>query len=180
MEKILRIIREEMNAIGGQEITMPVILPAELWQQSGRWYEIKDEPVTTEYKRGTVAMARTSAPDSVGSQFFIVLDDAAGDILASYNTYQIIGEVTASAAEQSQGIVQINDAVSQLDQMTQQNAALVEQSAAAAASLDAQMRYLVDAGYLAGNPLGLIRQRRRKMSAEAAGPLRAVASPLWC
>ena len=57
-------------------------------------YTIKDEKVTATYKRGTVAMARTSAPDSVGSQFFIVLDAAAADALASYNTYQIIGEVT--------------------------------------------------------------------------------------
>ena len=43
MGKILAIIREEMNAIGGQEITMPVILPAELWQQSGRWDTIGGE-----------------------------------------------------------------------------------------------------------------------------------------
>jgi methyl-accepting chemotaxis protein len=50
----------------------------------------------------------------------------------------IIGEITASAAEQSDGIGQVNTAVSQLDQMTQQNAALVEQSAAAAESLRAQ------------------------------------------
>lgn len=61
----------------------------------GPGYTIKDEPVNTPYHRGTVAMARTDAPDSVGSQFFIVLDDQAGDVLASYNTYQIIGEVTA-------------------------------------------------------------------------------------
>jgi cyclophilin family peptidyl-prolyl cis-trans isomerase len=40
-------------------------------------------------------MARTSAPDSVGSQFFIVLDDEAKAALESYNTYQIIGSVTA-------------------------------------------------------------------------------------
>lgn len=46
----------------------------------------------------------------------------------------------------------------------------------AIAAINSLMRYLVDAGYLAGNPLGLIRQRRRKMQAEAAGPLRAVAS----
>jgi prolyl-tRNA synthetase len=37
MEKVTTIIREEMNAIGGQEITMPVIQPAEIWKQSGRW-----------------------------------------------------------------------------------------------------------------------------------------------
>ena len=36
-EHITRIIREEMNAIGGQEITMPVIHPADIWQKSGRW-----------------------------------------------------------------------------------------------------------------------------------------------
>ncbi|HEV8404127.1 MAG TPA: peptidylprolyl isomerase [Candidatus Limnocylindrales bacterium] len=60
----------------------------------GPGYTIKDEPVTQPYKRGTVAMARTQAPDSVGSQFFIVLDDKDGSILGSANTYQIIGTVT--------------------------------------------------------------------------------------
>jgi prolyl-tRNA synthetase len=43
IDKVNAIIREEMNAIGGQEITMPVLHPAELWQESGRWYDIKDE-----------------------------------------------------------------------------------------------------------------------------------------
>jgi cyclophilin family peptidyl-prolyl cis-trans isomerase len=51
--------------------------------------------VTAQYGRGVVAMARTSQPDSVGSQFFIVLDDSARGALASANTYQIIGHVTA-------------------------------------------------------------------------------------
>ena len=37
LDKINTIIREEMNAIGGQEITMPVLHPAEIWKQSGRW-----------------------------------------------------------------------------------------------------------------------------------------------
>jgi len=61
----------------------------------GPGYTIKDEPVKTAYKRGTVAMARTQAPDSVGSQFFIVLDDKDGDVLKSANTYQIIGNVSS-------------------------------------------------------------------------------------
>jgi cyclophilin family peptidyl-prolyl cis-trans isomerase len=61
----------------------------------GPGYTITDEPVTASYGRGVVAMARTDAPDSVGSQFFIILDDAAQGALASRNTYQIIGEVTA-------------------------------------------------------------------------------------
>jgi cyclophilin family peptidyl-prolyl cis-trans isomerase len=61
----------------------------------GPGYTIKDEPVITEYRRGTVAMARTSLPDSVGSQFFIVLDDQAATALAdpTTNNYQIIGTV---------------------------------------------------------------------------------------
>jgi prolyl-tRNA synthetase len=37
LDKVTAIIREEMNAIGGQELTMPVIHPAEIWQKSGRW-----------------------------------------------------------------------------------------------------------------------------------------------
>ena len=41
--KIERIIREEMDRIGGQEVLMPVVLPAELWQQSGRWESVGAE-----------------------------------------------------------------------------------------------------------------------------------------
>jgi prolyl-tRNA synthetase len=41
--KLEQIIREEMDAIGGQEISMPVVQPAELWQESGRWYQIDAE-----------------------------------------------------------------------------------------------------------------------------------------
>lgn len=43
IEKVNKIIREEMNAIGVQEIIMPVLHPAEVWQETGRWYEIGDE-----------------------------------------------------------------------------------------------------------------------------------------
>jgi len=57
----------------------------------------------------------------------------------------MIGEVAAGAADQSARIGQINGAVSQLDDMTQQNAALVEQSAAAADSLKQQLQLLTGA-----------------------------------
>ncbi len=43
MSKIENIIREEMDAISGQEITMPVVHPADLWQESGRWQQIGAE-----------------------------------------------------------------------------------------------------------------------------------------
>ncbi len=61
----------------------------------GPGYQIVDEPVTARYGRGVVAMARSASPDSVGSQFFIVLSDSAEGALATYNTYQIIGHVTS-------------------------------------------------------------------------------------
>ena len=56
----------------------------------------------------------------------------------------IIGEITAATTEQSDGIGQINASVTQLDQMTQQNAALVEEGAAAAASLKDQVVRLAE------------------------------------
>jgi methyl-accepting chemotaxis protein len=56
----------------------------------------------------------------------------------------MIKEISAAAEEQTTGISQVNDAVTQLDQVTQQNAALVEESAAAAESLKQQSNRLVE------------------------------------
>ncbi|WP_427911965.1 methyl-accepting chemotaxis protein [Ramlibacter sp. MMS24-I3-19] len=57
----------------------------------------------------------------------------------------LMGEISAASREQSQGVAQIGDAVNQMDQATQQNAALVEESAAAADSLKTQAQQLVGA-----------------------------------
>jgi len=57
---------------------------------------------------------------------------------------QLIGEITVASVEQSSGIEQINLAVSQMDEVTQQNAALVEEAAAAAMSLVTQAEKLQD------------------------------------
>jgi len=43
MTRIENIMREEINAIGGQELTMPVVHPADVWQETGRWSQIGDE-----------------------------------------------------------------------------------------------------------------------------------------
>lgn len=68
------------------------------------------------------------------------------EIVASVSRVtDIIAEITAAASEQSQGIGQVNAAVNQLDQMTQQNAALVEESTAAAESLKEQAMLLAEA-----------------------------------
>ncbi|MBT9526659.1 MAG: cache domain-containing protein [Rhizobacter sp.] len=55
----------------------------------------------------------------------------------------IMQEITAASAEQSQGVSQVGEAVAQMDQVTQQNASLVEESAAAAESLKLQAQQLV-------------------------------------
>jgi len=57
----------------------------------------------------------------------------------------IMGEISAASDEQSSGIEQVNRAVSQMDEVTQQNAALVEEAAAAAGSLQEQAQRLAEA-----------------------------------
>nr|WP_315206094.1 methyl-accepting chemotaxis protein [uncultured Albidiferax sp.] len=57
----------------------------------------------------------------------------------------IMGEISAASTEQSLGVAQVGEAVTQMDQATQQNAALVEESAAAAGSLQNQAEQLVQA-----------------------------------
>ncbi|HVO42450.1 MAG TPA: proline--tRNA ligase [Aggregatilineales bacterium] len=42
MSKIAAIVRQEMDAIGGQEITMPVVHPADIWKETDRWYKIDE------------------------------------------------------------------------------------------------------------------------------------------
>jgi len=56
-----------------------------------------------------------------------------------------MSEITAASQEQSSGIEEVNRAITQMDEMTQQNAALVEQAAAAAASMQTQAAALTEA-----------------------------------
>ena len=51
--KIMQILREEMNAIGGQEFFLPALHPAEIWQESGRWYAIGDEMFRLKDRKNT-------------------------------------------------------------------------------------------------------------------------------
>lgn len=60
MQKIERIIREEMDAIGCQEMLMPVMQPAEIWQESGRWDAIGEEMFRLkDRKRADMVLAMT-------------------------------------------------------------------------------------------------------------------------
>ncbi|MCX6045204.1 MAG: proline--tRNA ligase [Chloroflexi bacterium] len=51
-QKIEAIFRDEMNAIEGQEVNLPVVHPAELWQRTGRWYEIGDDMARLKDRNG--------------------------------------------------------------------------------------------------------------------------------
>ena len=66
-------------------------------------------------------------------------------IQSNRNVNGIMNEIASASAEQSEGIAQVNNAVVQMDEVTQQNAALVEQAAAAAASLQVQTMNVVKA-----------------------------------
>jgi prolyl-tRNA synthetase len=50
--KVMRILREEMNRIGGQEFYLPALHPAELWQESGRWNAIGDDMFRLKDRKG--------------------------------------------------------------------------------------------------------------------------------
>ena len=78
----------------------------------------------------------------------------------------IMGEISEASQDQSMGIAQINQAMQQMDQVTQQNAALVEEAAAAAQSMQAQASALVQA-------VSVFR-----LGQGGRGPARAVAVPL--
>jgi len=80
-----------------------------------------------------------------GSRLVQDAGNTMGEIVSSVQRVtDIIGEISAASTEQSQGIGQVNNAVGTLDQMTQQNAALVEESAAAAESLKDQAQRLAE------------------------------------
>ncbi|MEY4563105.1 MAG: hypothetical protein RLZZ618_2382 [Pseudomonadota bacterium] len=68
-----------------------------------------------------------------------------GIVTQVHRVSQLISEISDATQEQTKGLSQVSDAVAQLDQVTQQNAALVEESAAAAESLKGQAEQLVQA-----------------------------------
>ena len=81
-----------------------------------------------------------------GSELVDRAGDTMGEVVqAVKRVTDIMGEISEASAEQSSGIEQINQAVIQMDQVTQQNAALVEQAAAAAGSLEEQAQRLQQA-----------------------------------
>lgn len=74
--KIETIIREEMNLIDGQEVTLPMVHPAEIWQKSGRWYEIGDDMARLQDRNGRDMC--------LGMTHEEVIADLASQIVSSY------------------------------------------------------------------------------------------------
>jgi methyl-accepting chemotaxis protein len=80
---------------------------------------------------------------AAGSRLVSQAGTSMDDILASVQRVSaFVSEIVVASREQASGIHQVNDAITVLDGTTQQNAALVEQAAAAASSLDEQARHL--------------------------------------
>jgi methyl-accepting chemotaxis protein len=93
----------------------------------------------------TLINASSEKVDS-GSKLVQDAGNSMTEIMTSVNRVSdIIGEISAASTEQSTGIGQVNQSINELDQMTQQNAALVEESAAAAESLKDQAGRLAQA-----------------------------------
>ena len=94
---------------------------------------------------------KTLIDDSVSrvSQGTTLVDQAGTTMTAVVSSIKrvtdLMGEISAASQEQSQGVAQVGEAVTQMDQVTQQNAALVEEMAAAASSLNNQAAELVSA-----------------------------------
>jgi len=81
----------------------------------------------------------------IGSKLVQQAGSTMDDVVASVRRVtDIMGEITSASSEQSIGIDQVNTAIGQMDSVTQQNAALVEQAAAAAASMQDQAARLAE------------------------------------
>ena len=89
----------------------------------------------------------------------------------------LIGEITASATEQRDGIAQVNVAITNLDQMTQQNAALVEESAAAAGAMRDQTQRLAEVVSVFNVGTGQYTAGSAQTARPAATPARAPSLP---
>ncbi|MFZ6680957.1 methyl-accepting chemotaxis protein [Undibacterium sp. Tian12W] len=118
--------------------------------EQGRGFAVVASEVRNLAQRSATAAKeiKTLIDDSVvkvdsGSRLVDEAGQTMGEIVTSVKQVaDIMSEITAASQEQSSGIEEVNRAVTQMDEMTQQNAALVEEAAAAAESLQEQAEHL--------------------------------------
>jgi len=121
--------------------------------EQGRGFAVVASEVRSLAQRSAAAAKeiKTLIDDSVqkvgqGSKLVAQAGVTMDEVVASVKRVtDVMGEITAASQEQSDGIEQVNQAITQMDQTTQQNAALVEQAAAAAQSLQDQAGRLTQA-----------------------------------
>nr|WP_315259853.1 methyl-accepting chemotaxis protein [uncultured Duganella sp.] len=121
--------------------------------EQGRGFAVVAQEVRTLAQRSAAAareiktlIAASVATIDSGSATVQQAGERMGGIVAAVQQVNdIIARISAASAEQAQGIAEVNQAVGQMDDVTQQNAALVEQAAAAAASLQDQAGHLSQA-----------------------------------
>ncbi len=156
--------------------------------EQGRGFAVVASEVRSLAQRSAAAAKdiKTLIGDSVdkveaGSKLVDEAGATMNEIVASITRVtDIMSEITAASQEQSGGIAQVNEAITHMDQSTQQNAALVEQAAAAAEAMMEQAAHLsqvvsafkLDAGAMA---LGVAQAPAPKVAAPARTPARAVA-----
>ncbi len=81
-KKIEQIMREEMDAIDGQEIVMPVVQPASLWKRTGRWYEIGDDLARLTDRAGRELVLAMTHEE--------VITELAGGVINSYRQLPVM------------------------------------------------------------------------------------------
>ena len=144
--------------------------------EQGRGFAVVASEVRTLASRSANAAKEI---ESLINESVSLIDQGSGEVVAAGNTMNeiveavkrvtdIMLEIAAASDEQSRGIVQVSQAISEMDKVTQQNASLVEEASAAAASLEEQGARLTEA--VGAFRLNGARAGRAPAAANAAKP----------
>ncbi|HBI6861487.1 TPA: Tar ligand binding domain-containing protein [Enterobacter cloacae] len=158
--------------------------------EQGRGFAVVASEVRTLASRSANAAKEI---ESLISESVSLIDQGSGEVVAAGNTMNeiveavkrvtdIMLEIAAASDEQSRGIVQVSQAISEMDKVTQQNASLVEEASAAAASLEeqgARLTEAVGAFRLAGSRAGRPATAAPAVKTAPLAPAAAVSGDNW-